>query len=213
MNPLDILKKDWKNRGEDFQQFNKVQLGLMLHKRSSNVVRWIFIIGLAEFVFWAILQFMMPKDNYELFEEFGLMKIIKILSVFSYVIIVGFLYVFYKNYKAISVFDDTYTLMQHILRTRQTVKIYVYYNLIMMALSFLVVNLIFYYNPDTLMHFFEERYGKMPENANFMKIFMITQAVIAVLFIGLLWLFYRLIYGILLKKLKKNYKDLQKLVS
>lgn len=213
MNPLEILKKDWKNKEEDFQQFNKVQLGLMLHKRSSNVVRWIFIIGMAEFVFWAILQFLMPKDNYELFEEFGLMKIIKILNVFSYLIIIGFLYVFYKNYKAISIFDDTYTLMQHILRTRQTVKIYVYYNLIMVALSFLAMNLIFYYNPETLMNFFEERYGKMPENANFMKIFIITQVVIAVLFIGLLCLFYRLIYGILLKKLKRNYKDLQKLVD
>lgn len=213
MNPLDILKKDWKNREGDFEQYTKTQLSLMLHKQSSNIVKWILLIGLAEFVFWSLLQLMMPKENYELFEEFHLMKGIKIFGIISYVVIFGFLYFFYKNYKAISVFDDTYTLMQNILRTRKTVKWYVYYNLIVIGLSFLVVNLVFYYNPDTLLHFFESKYGAVTDTDKFIKIFLITQAVIAVLFIGLLWLFYRLIYGILLKKLKKNYKDLQQLVN
>lgn len=213
MNPLELLKKDWKNREGEFKQYSKAQLGMMLHRRSSNIVKWIFLIGLAEFAFWLLLRLLMPKDNYELFEDLHLTTGLHVFEILNYIVIFGFLFYFYKNFRSISVYEDTYTLMQRILRTRQTVKIYVYYNLIMMFLSFLVINLVIYYHPDSLMTFFEKKYSQLPDQEKFIKAFMISQAVIAVVFLLLLWGFYRLIYGILLKKLKRNYKDLQKLVD
>jgi F0F1-type ATP synthase membrane subunit b/b' len=43
------------------------------------------------------------------------------------------------------------------------------------------------------------------------SITIITQIIIVIIFMVLLWLFYKLIYGILLKKLNKNYTELAKL--
>ena len=38
---------------------------------------------------------------------------------------------------------------------------------------------------------------------------IIAQVVALFIIIGLLWLYYRIIYGILLKRLSKNYKELK----
>jgi hypothetical protein len=40
---------------------------------------------------------------------------------------------------------------------------------------------------------------------------IISQIIAIVIFMLILWLFYKLIYGILLKKLNRNYKELSKL--
>ena len=40
---------------------------------------------------------------------------------------------------------------------------------------------------------------------------IISQVVALIIILVLLWLFYKLIYGILLRKLNKNYKELAKL--
>jgi len=44
-----------------------------------------------------------------------------------------------------------------------------------------------------------------------MSVFIIAQIVVIAIMILILWLFYYLLYGILLKKLNKNYKELTKL--
>ena len=46
---------------------------------------------------------------------------------------------------------------------------------------------------------------------SFTTIFFITQFVVAIVSLVLIGLFYRVIYGILLKKLKNNYKELEKI--
>ena len=46
---------------------------------------------------------------------------------------------------------------------------------------------------------------------NFLNILLAVQIVTFIIMCGLLWLYYRIIYGILLKKLKKNYLELESL--
>ena len=46
---------------------------------------------------------------------------------------------------------------------------------------------------------------------SFTTVFFITQFVVAIVSLVLIGLFYRVIYGILLKKLKNNYKELEKI--
>jgi len=41
--------------------------------------------------------------------------------------------------------------------------------------------------------------------------FVLIFVVVLVVFLGLLWLFYKLLYGILLKRLKRNYQELKRL--
>ena len=46
-----------------------------------------------------------------------------------------------------------------------------------------------------------------------MTVTIISQVIALIIILVLLWLFYKLVYGILLKKLNKNYKELAKLDS
>ena len=50
----------------------------------------------------------------------------------------------------------------------------------------------------------------VPEKG-FATTFIISQIIVGILVVGLLIVFYWLIYGILLKKLNKNYKELKKI--
>jgi dolichyl-phosphate-mannose--protein O-mannosyl transferase len=55
--------------------------------------------------------------------------------------------------------------------------------------------------------------NKIANEKNFHTLFVTVGLMILTLivFIGLFWLFYRLLYGILLRKLNANYKELKKI--
>jgi hypothetical protein len=213
MNPLEMLKKDWKTKNYEPEHLNSAQLSMLLHKRSSNIVKWLLIIGIAEFVLWNLLRFLMPEDYLDVYDSLHIRNAMLAFDIFNSLVLVFFLWLFYKNYRAISVFDNSLMLMKKILRTRRTIKIYVIYNLAVIALGLIVVNTFFYFNQSALIAFLEESSGKINDPEKFIKIFFMAQLVIGVLTLLLLGLFYRLIYGILLKKLNQNYKELKKLES
>ena len=100
--------------------------------------------------------------------------------------------------------------MQSILKTRKTVYQYVWYNIIM---AFLAILLIFIYQikyDPNLNSIIEKSSENITQNTLYILLFIVY--VLIALFISILiWLFYRLIYGILLKRLHKNYKELEKL--
>jgi hypothetical protein len=102
----------------------------MVHKRSSSVVKWILIISILEFVlpniFFLFSDF---KSTKEVYESYGLNNIMLFYTVVHVVIILGFIYIFYKNYRNISVDSSVKNLLHDILKTRRTVKYYIYYNL------------------------------------------------------------------------------------
>jgi hypothetical protein len=132
------------------------------------------------------------------------------MIIISYIIIFVFMYLFYKNYRNIAVTENTKVLMEKILKTRKTVKQYVIYNLSMMALVILLgIIMELSTSPETQILLTDiESKG---ENNIFIFYLIITIvsliaiAVILSLFLG----FYYLIYGLLLKRLKKNYKELK----
>ena len=46
MEELDLLKKDWKKSETNFQQKTESDIYKMLQKKSTSIVKWIFIISL-----------------------------------------------------------------------------------------------------------------------------------------------------------------------
>jgi hypothetical protein len=125
-------------------------------------------------------------------------------------VIIVFLYFFYVNYKKISIVENTKNLIQRILNIRNTVKYYVYYNLAIVFLSSFIINIVLISDSDTLMKVMNPE--NLPINVNqLIAITIFSQLIAIIIFIVLLWLFYKLIYGILLKKLNRNYKELARL--
>jgi NADH:ubiquinone oxidoreductase subunit K len=80
----------------------------------------------------------------------------------------------------------------------------------MTAFSFILVFIFqFMYDPNI-----RRMIDKVSQNVDpniFYCIMIVIYAVIIAVFIGLIWLFYRVLYGILMRRLQKNYIELKKI--
>lgn len=210
MDELDLLKKDWKKREADFPKLSYNEIYKLIHKKSSSIVKWIFIICIAEFIFWTGLNFLIPESYLDIYEQFHLKTFLYVTQGIHYVILFVFLILFYKNFKAISVIDSTNLLMRKIIKTRKTVNYYVYYNIALYAILSLALNAIMFSNPETLVEVMSMENSNV-NSKTFLNVLLFVQIVTFIIMCGFLWLYYRIIYGILLKKLSSNYKELENL--
>lgn len=210
MEELDLLKKYWKKSENTFEQVSEVEIYKMLHKKSSSIVKWILIISVLEVLLWTSISVCFNTDDY--FKKIhgeNLIIYFEVFNYFNYAVILTFIYLFYKNYVKISTTVSIKQLMKDILTTRRTVNFYVWYNLTMITLSvFVGYAIAFFYNPQMIA--LKEKIAHEKSNYTLLIIFCFL-ALATVILVGLFWLFYKLLYGILLKKLHANYKELKKI--
>lgn len=210
MDELELLKQKWQAREQDLPTLSYNDIYKLILKKSSSIVKWIFIIGVLELCFWIGLVLLTPESQMKVMNDMGLKTASVITNIIHFAIIAVFIWYFYRNYRSIQVTDNTKMLMKNILKTRKTVRYFVFYNLAMYAVSSIVIVTYFYMNSGRLYSVmdFASR-GISPEN--FDNRFLIGYIIVSVLFIGILMLFYWLIYGILLGRLKRNYKELKRM--
>ncbi len=211
MDELDLLKKDWNKADTEYPKLSYNEIYKMILKRSSSIVKWIFIISLLEFVFWAFIAFAL-KDakSVRSIDDLDANAIIIPLSIAGYIILGYFFYMFFKNYRTISVTDNAKNLMENILKTRRTVRHYVAFNIIYLVISTFVI-LAIELNQNEL--FITGAQNAATNGGVFLyysKIILTIMVFLAIV-IAILLFFYWLIYGVLLKKLNRNYKELRKL--
>ena len=210
MEELDFLKKDWKKQEENFPHLSYNDIYKMLWKKSSSIVKWIFVISIMELFLSTFLNILLADDSYwKEMQQLHIKNFTIGLYVVSYCITFYFIYRFYRNYRRISTTDDAATLMENIIRTRKTVKTYIAYVLIYSGLSSLFLAYFMLKNHRT-MEQVEETAKYSYETLDWVKFILLGIIVLAII-LSIIWLFYRLIYGILLKKLLRNYKELKKL--
>ncbi len=210
---LGNYKEIWKNQPEEINKISPLEIYKMTQSKSSSIVKWIFIIGLVEFIFWFIINYLGTKNGaLDPYEKLNIIDFIEGLSYFHYIIVLLFLVLFYRNFSLISSIDDTKTLMKNILLVRKTVKWYVYYNLINVIVFSIILNILIFNIPNGINIFIGENNENLDEG-HIIIIFIIAQIVMIIVMLLILWLFYYLLYGILLKKLNKNYKELIKIVE
>ena len=204
-------KKVWKNQPEEKNKISALEIYKMTQSKSNSIVKWIFIIGLLEFVFWFAINYLSTKNGaLEPYEKLKLISFIENFNYFHYVLVVIFLILFYRNFSLISTVDDTKTLMKNILLVRKTVKWYVYYNLINVVVFSIILNILIFNTPDGI-NILSGIDNESFNQEHMVSVFIIVQIVFIAIMILILWFFYYLLYGILLKKLNKNYKELTKL--
>ncbi|WP_282161121.1 hypothetical protein [Ulvibacterium marinum] len=213
MDELELLKKDWQKKGAELPKLSFDEIQNMLWKKSSSIVRWILIISVLEislpqllFLFPSIRNSMGLLDNSTF--NLGLL----ILSIFYYAVVVYFIYLFYKRYREISVLENAKTLMDKIILTRKTAFYYIIFSLSMFFVFFLYYALEMYFVDDVLMSIdgFEEVLKKRTLEEIRTMVFwgVILGGFFFTLVMGGI---YFLLYGILLRKLKKNYMELKRL--
>ena len=112
------------------------------------------------------------------------------------------IYLFYKNYKTISILDSSKKLIKDILNTKRVVNFYIYWN-VLVSTIFAAYGLI-----DGFTKAFNNVNSKiLITSTKFYVIFGVAM----VLLIGVILIFYHLLYGLLLNKLKSNYNELKKI--
>ncbi len=210
MEELDILKKEWQSKEHDLPKVSYNEIYKMLLKKSSSIVKWIFVISMAELLFWIGIQFISPESNIKIINEMGLKDILVYTNIIHFSIFGIFIYFFYKNFRSIQVTDNTKMLMKNILKTRRTVKYFVFYNVGVFILSSIIVDIFFYTRSEQLYEIMDfASQGIALES--FASVFILTQIIVGVIVLGLLILFYWLIYGLLLRRLNRNYLELKKM--
>ena len=213
MDGLELLKSKWQEENQHLPKLSYDDIYRLLHKKSASIVKWIFIISIIELVFWIVCGLLTPESSTELFDQMGLKQTIRITYVFHYLIIGVFLVLFYLNHKSIKTTATVKTLMQKIIKTRKTVTNFVIYNLASTAVVLFYMNFYFFSNKEQLFELLiasNDSYQNL-NLESFTSVFFVTQFIIAILALAFIGLFYRVIYGILLKRLKNNYKELEKI--
>ncbi|HEA31052.1 MAG TPA: hypothetical protein ENH91_13850 [Leeuwenhoekiella sp.] len=210
MDELELLKKDWKKQEASLPHIKAEMLYGMIHKRSSSLTKWILIIAILEFIFWVGLNVITStKDSIENLKSLHFYKINIALTITNFAIILFFIYRFYKNYKVIQTTDSTRRLMQKILKVRRTVNYYVIYNLSFLFTSaIMVMTAMYFYDPKVkkLLEISENGQGSITSWG-----LVLLSAGFIIILLVVFWLFYKLLYGILLTRLRRNYKELNKL--
>lgn len=210
MDELELLKKDWQNKEEHLPKLSYDEIYKMIWKKSSSIVKWIFYISIIEFMFWIILGNIPFKGDDQLASTKYTNLIASIFEYISYAITLFFVVKFYLNYRKITTDDSSRKLIKNILKVRKTVMQYVWTSLSLVGISLFILM--------TEMVFFEPDFRQIIDKASSAEypwliyiLFFVSLLILMAVVVGLIWLFYRLVYGILLKRLNANYKELKKL--
>jgi len=213
MDELELLKSRWRSQEQKLPRLTYDEIYKMLLKKSSSIVKWIFFISIGEMLLWTGLAFLVPESSQRFTNEVGLSDIMIIANVLFYLVFICFILLFYRNYRKISTTDTVKGLMENIIRTRRTVNYFIIYNLVSTGVMLLGVNIFYYNNQDLVFRLMVEDYGVLPtmDQNQFFTTFFLVQLILGAVVITLIFFFYKLVYGRLLKRLNKNYQELKKI--
>lgn len=213
MDELELLKKDWQKKEAYLPKLTYIEIHKMIWKKSSSIVKWILIISILEFSLPHLL-YLIPsfQKNMDVYDKLGLHNYIIALTIFSYAVVLYFIYQFYRRYKEISVLDNAKNLMRKIIRTRRTVKHYIIFSLSMILVIAMMMMIGIYLSDDIYATF--DRLKENAQDISPQKIkvaIMVGVGVFGILLTLLMGGIYFLLYGLLLRKLKRNYRELKQL--
>jgi len=212
LDELDLLKKDWQKKETNLPRLTYEEIYKMIWKKSSSVVRWIFYISIIEFLLPHLLYLIPSFRNemdYNFAKSLGIDNWIIALTIVQYAVAIYFIFQFYKRYREISVLDDAKKLMNKIFRTRKTVKHYVLFCLAMVLLIFGVFIVGMALDDNLVETLNLNNQNVAPDQLKWLLIGVMTVA--GILFTGLLAGIYFLLYGLLTRKLSRNYIELKRM--
>ncbi|MGS2763182.1 hypothetical protein [Sinomicrobium sp. M5D2P9] len=201
MDELELLKKDWKKKEASFPKLSYEDIYKMIWKKSSSNVKWIFIISMAELSLGLVFLFYTPSYMEEMNYLF-----IDILLYITYPVIIFFVYKFYMNYKKISATSSVKGLMDSILKARKTVKHYIIFNLAVISVSSISTSIVTYVKGHGGWDVYKQN-----SHLSDHLILIFFAVLVTVLIIGVCLGIYLLLYGFLLRRLNRNYKELKQL--
>ncbi|KAB8155205.1 hypothetical protein EZY14_004780 [Kordia sp. TARA_039_SRF] len=208
MEELDLLKKDWKKQEAHQPKLSYNDIDNMMLKKSSSLVKWVFYVSLLELGFGIAVVLLALLIQPDLLNDSSMPSWLNWFFYASSAVVFYFIYKFFINYKKISTTSSVKDLMKNIMTTRRTVKHYVMYSLTIIAMTVCIAFPTGYIERAGGMDMF-----KAEATLSQYLMLAVGTIVAACLVVALFYGIYYLIYGLLTKKLKKNYKELKQLKS
>lgn len=216
---LDSFKKTWQEQPVQ-PKYDNTEILQMLNRKSRNYVKYIFWISVVEFLFFSVLGlfYLFPEEESDSFrkmlERLGAQEAPEIennfgyayltIKVLSLLITAYFVLKFYQNYRKIKIEENLKGLITRIIKFKTTVNAFILISIVLLLIfTFVLISFIFYIlNSQNI----------QPSSSN-LAIIIIGIAVSTLLAISMIWFYYRLVYGTIIRKLDKNLKQLKEIDS
>ena len=216
---LDNLKKNWQEQTVE-PKYNNDEILQMLNKKSRNYVKYIFWISVIEFLFFTalglfyIIQGKESNSFISILEKLGARKTTELegsldniyvaLKILSLSITAYFVYKFYQNYKKIKIEENLKKLILRIIQFKKTVNAFILINILLLIAFTSIFTVFIFYILNT------QHIEVVRSTLTGFIIGIIVSTALAVL---LILLYYKLVYGIIMRKLDKNLKQLKDIDS
>ncbi|MCE3076858.1 MFS transporter [Chryseobacterium gwangjuense] len=216
---LDSFKKTWQEQPVQ-EKYDNTEILQMLNKKSRNYVKYIFWISVVELLFFSgiglfyLLQNEESNSFLKLLERLGAQKTPEIIASFdtiyfaikilSLLVTAYFVFKFYQNYRKIKIEENLKGLITRIIKFKTTVNAFIFISIaILIAFIITFTAFIFYaMNSQNI----------EPKSSDLMVVIVVI-ILSTVLCVLLIWLYYKLVYGIIIRKLDKNLKQLKDIDS
>ncbi|WP_332020618.1 beta-carotene 15,15'-monooxygenase [Kaistella sp.] len=216
---LDSFKKTWQEQKVK-PKYNSTEIEAMLNKSSRNYVKYILWISIAEFLiilgvniyysflgddsnsFIKILGKLGVQNSTDLQTSFG--NLYLVLKTISLIITAFFVVCFYRNYRKINIESNLKKLILQIIRFKKTVNLFILANILLLIVFTAIL---------TVFTFTVLSQQNIHLTHPTLIGFVVGIIVMTIISIVLIWIYYRVVYGIILKRLGKNLGELQKIDS
>jgi hypothetical protein len=211
---LDNLKETWQQSVQP--KYNTTDIESMLNKSSRNYVKYILWICLLEFILILGANFyylFLGEDTTDLMRVLGklgidssdqfqytLTHLYFILKMVSLTLTGFFVYLFYQNYRKINIESNLKRLILQIIKFKKTVQLFIIANIALVILFTLILG-------GFTFSVLAQQNIKLtnPTLIGFIIGLLLTMG-ISIIFI---WIYYRIVYGVILRRLDRNLKQLQ----
>ena len=212
---LDSFKKTWQQEPVE-PKYNTSEIESMLNKSSRNYVKYILWISIVEFILilGANLYYtFLGEDTTDLMSVLGklgiadsvsfestISQLYLILKMVSLVLTAVFVYLFYQNYRQINIESNLKKLILQIIKFKKTVQLFILANIVLVILFTAVLGIF-------IAMVLAEQHIQLDSDTKFGFIAgLILTMGISVL---LIWFYYRVVYGFILRRLGRNLQQLQ----
>ena len=214
---LDSFKKTWQEQPVE-PKYDNAEILQMLNKKSRNYVKYIFWISVIEFVLFTAFGLFYILQNKESntfltsLQKLGVEKneqmqdildnIYLVIKIFTLLITGYFVIKFYKNYRKIKVEEDLKEFISRIIKFKKTVNAFILINILIVVV---------FTSALTIFGIYAIQKQNTELASSSIVAFIISFIISTVLCIVLIWAYYRLVYGILIKRLDKNLTQLKEI--
>ncbi|KUY27399.1 MULTISPECIES: hypothetical protein [Elizabethkingia] len=212
---IDQLKNAWQKQ-ETGPKYQDSEILEILNKKSRNYVKFIFWVSVAEFALFLILNISawLRHENGDAYftqlSQLGIQinesvkatfhNIYFVFKMISLFIILFYVWVFFRKYKKIDVESNLKSFILQIISFKKSVNRFILVNILFLLCFLLLITLF-------PVIYIQQQHIQISDNKY--AAFIIGIIISCIVCVLLILLYYKLIYGILMKKLSRNLQQLK----